>query len=64
MGIRFPVYPYVTKMDLWPALYAVFPWSTSHLRAQVWGFTLPYSRRCHASDPQSLHALCSQELET
>ncbi|NHW64611.1 type VI secretion protein IcmF/TssM N-terminal domain-containing protein, partial [Escherichia coli] len=28
----------------------------------VWGFTLPYSRRCHASDPQSLHALCSQEL--
>ncbi|MDI8800001.1 hypothetical protein MJM59_32595, partial [Salmonella enterica subsp. enterica serovar Montevideo] len=35
---------------------------TSHLRAQIWGFTLPYSRRRKAGDPQALHAACAQEL--
>lgn len=62
LGIRFPVYLVVTKMDLLPGFTEYFHGLTSHLRAQVWGFTLPYSRRRHASDPQSLHALCSQEL--
>lgn len=49
-------------MDLLPGFTEYFHGLTSHLRARVWGFTLPYSRRCHASDPQSLHALCSREL--
>ncbi|MDI5754485.1 hypothetical protein MJL79_30315, partial [Salmonella enterica subsp. enterica serovar Montevideo] len=31
-------------------------------RAQIWGFTLPYSRRRKAGDPQALHAACAQEL--
>lgn len=62
LGIRFPVYLVVTKMDLLPGFTEYFHGLTSHLRAQVWGFTLPYSRRRHASDPQSLHALCGREL--
>ncbi|MGS8690914.1 type VI secretion protein IcmF/TssM N-terminal domain-containing protein, partial [Salmonella enterica subsp. enterica serovar Infantis] len=35
---------------------------TSHLRAHIWGFPVPYSRRRKAGDPQALHAACAQEL--
>lgn len=61
-GIRFPVYLVVTKMDLLPGFSEYFRTLTSHLRAQIWGFTLPYSRRRKAGDPQALHAACAQEL--
>ncbi|EDH8178271.1 type VI secretion system membrane subunit TssM [Salmonella enterica subsp. enterica serovar Typhimurium] len=56
LGIRFPVYLVVTKMDLLPGFSEYFRTLTSHLRAQIWGFTLPYSRRRKAGDPQALHA--------
>ncbi|HEC7708898.1 TPA: type VI secretion system membrane subunit TssM [Salmonella enterica subsp. enterica serovar Kottbus] len=62
LGIRFPVYLVVTKMDLLPGFSEYFRTLTSHLRAQIWGFTLPYSRRRKAGDPQALHAACAQEL--
>ncbi len=48
-GIRFPVYLVVTKMDLLPGFSEYFRTLTSHLRAQIWGFTLPYSRRRKAA---------------
>ncbi|HHZ6227949.1 TPA: type VI secretion system membrane subunit TssM [Escherichia coli] len=38
LGIRFPVYLVVTKMDLLPGFTEYFHGLTSHLRAQVWGF--------------------------
>ncbi len=60
LGIRFPVYLVVTKMDLLPGFSEYFRTLTSHLRAQIWGFTLPYSRRRKAGDPQALHAACAQ----
>ncbi|HAU6553314.1 TPA: type VI secretion system membrane subunit TssM, partial [Salmonella enterica] len=62
LGIRFPVYLVVTKMDLLPGFSEYFRTLTSHLRAQIWGFTLPYSRRRKTGDPQALHAACAQEL--
>ncbi|MBV7407025.1 type VI secretion system membrane subunit TssM [Enterobacter sp. ENT03] len=62
LGIRFPVYLVITKMDLLPGFTEYFRALTSHLRAQVWGFTLPYSRRRKASDSLALHATCEQEL--
>ncbi|EJL8697425.1 type VI secretion system membrane subunit TssM [Salmonella enterica] len=62
LGIRFPVYLVVTKMDLLPGFSDYFRTLTSHLRAQIWGFSLPYSRRRKAGDPQALHAACAQEL--
>lgn len=49
-------------MDLLPGFSDYFRTLTSHLRAQIWGFTLPYSRRRKAGDPQALHAACAQEL--
>ncbi|VEA39182.1 putative inner membrane protein [Salmonella enterica subsp. enterica] len=42
-------------MDLLPGFSEYFRTLTSHLRAQIWGFTLPYSRRRKAGDPQALH---------
>lgn len=62
LGIRFPVYLVVTKMDLLPGFSEYFRTLTSHLRAQIWGFTLPYSRGRKAGDPQALHAACEREL--
>lgn len=49
-------------MDLLPGFSEYFRTLTSHLRAQIWGFTLPYSRRRKAGDPQALHAACAQAL--
>lgn len=62
LGIRFPVYLVVTKMDLLPGFSEYFRTLTSHLRAQIWGFTLPYSRKRKVDDPQALHVACEREL--
>lgn len=62
LGIRFPVYLVVTKMDLLPGFAEYFRALTSHLRAQVWGFSLPYSQKRKNGDPQALHAACEEEL--
>ncbi|ECD3752122.1 TPA: type VI secretion system membrane subunit TssM [Salmonella enterica subsp. enterica serovar Orion] len=63
LGIRFPVYLVVTKMDLLPGFSEYFRTLTSHLRAQIWGFTLPYSRRRKTGDPQALHAARATRLD-
>jgi len=42
LGIRFPVYVIVTKMDVLEGFESYFSYLTSESRAQVWGFTLPY----------------------
>ncbi|WP_211460489.1 type VI secretion system membrane subunit TssM [Collimonas silvisoli] len=42
LGIRFPVYVMVTKMDLLEGFTEYFQSLTTEGRAQVWGFTLPY----------------------
>ncbi|MDM0112099.1 type VI secretion system membrane subunit TssM [Variovorax sp. J22R133] len=42
LGIRFPVYVIVTKMDLLRGFVEYFQSLTSEGRTQAWGFTLPY----------------------
>ena len=42
LGIRFPVYVIVTKMDLLRGFAEYFQSLTSEARMQAWGFTLPY----------------------
>lgn len=43
LGIRFPVYVMVTKMDLLEG-FLEYMRSLNESRSQVWGFTLPYSK--------------------
>lgn len=62
LGIRFPVYLIVTKMDLLPGFSDYFRTLNSHLRAQIWGFSLPFRRGRKANDPQALRATCTEEL--
>lgn len=45
LGIRFPVYVVVTKMDLLRGFPEYFHALTSERRMQAWGFTLPYQAR-------------------
>jgi type VI secretion system protein ImpL len=42
LGIRFPVYVTITKMDLLEGFNEYFQSLTPEGRAQAWGFTLPY----------------------
>lgn len=42
LGIRFPVYVIVTKMDLLPGFQEYFHTLNNDGRNQVWGFTLPW----------------------
>jgi type VI secretion system protein ImpL len=44
LGIRFPVYVIVTKMDVLEGFEPYFSYLTSESRSQVWGVTLPYRR--------------------
>ncbi|AXK61806.1 type VI secretion system membrane subunit TssM [Burkholderia sp. IDO3] len=62
LGIRFPIYLMVTKLDLLPGFCEYFDFLTTQEREQVFGFTLPYRDR----DPQygydTLHLDCAAEL--
>ncbi|MDR2625655.1 MAG: type VI secretion system membrane subunit TssM [Zoogloeaceae bacterium] len=71
LGIRFPVYVIVTKMDMLEGFEQYFSYLTSESRAQVWGFTLPYhppekKSRLGGSaapeHPQELNAQLEQQL--
>jgi type VI secretion system protein ImpL len=42
LGIRFPVYVLITKMDMLEGFESYFGYLNSESRAQPWGFTLPY----------------------
>ncbi|HEY2021850.1 type VI secretion system membrane subunit TssM [Paraburkholderia sp.] len=62
LGIRFPVYVLVTKLDLLPGFAEYFQSLTAESRAQIFGFTLPYR---HDGDDQHRDALrlsCAAEL--
>lgn len=43
LGVRFPVYVFVTKCDLLKGFSDYFSALTSEGRSQVWGFTLPWA---------------------
>lgn len=60
LGIRFPVYVMVTKMDGLTGFSAYFGTLTSEGRAQAWGFTLPYGKETVAKE--GLRARCHHEL--
>lgn len=62
LGIRFPVYLLVTKMDLIAGFEAYFSTLTSEARNQAWGFTLPYGAET-GIDRNDLKARCADELE-
>ncbi|KAB0642380.1 type VI secretion system membrane subunit TssM [Burkholderia latens] len=61
LGIRFPVYVFVTKLDLLPGFTEYFQSLTADGRTQIWGFTLP----CDESGAASVDGLrrhCMREL--
>lgn len=60
LGIRFPVYVMVTKMDRLTGFAEYFGALTAEGRAQTWGFTLPYGKETVAKE--GLRARCRTEL--
>ncbi|KAF4529970.1 hypothetical protein B566_EDAN018276 [Ephemera danica] len=62
LGIRFPVYVVLTKMDLITGFEAYFSNLSSEGRNQVWGFTLPYSAETEGVDRGNLRERCVEEL--
>ncbi|MPV71358.1 type VI secretion system membrane subunit TssM [Burkholderia sp. BE17] len=60
LGIRFPVYLIVTKMDRLTGFPEYFGALTAESRAQAWGFTLPYGKETVAKE--GLRARCRDEL--
>ncbi|KVF22134.1 type VI secretion protein VasK [Burkholderia vietnamiensis] len=60
LGIRFPVYVLVTKMDRLTGFAEYFSGLTVESRAQAWGFTLPYGNETVAKE--GLRARCRDEL--
>ncbi|AOK47366.1 type VI secretion protein VasK [Burkholderia sp. MSMB617WGS] len=61
LGIRFPVYLLVTKMDRLPGFSEYFSSLTTEGRAQAWGFTLAYDKETVAQD--GIRARCAEELD-
>lgn len=61
LGIRFPVYVLVTKMDALTGFAEHFGALTAEGRAQTWGFTLPYGKETVAKE--GLRARCHTELD-
>ncbi|MBU9162135.1 type VI secretion system membrane subunit TssM [Burkholderia multivorans] len=60
LGVRFPVYLTITKMDRLAGFAEYFGTLTSEGRAQVWGFTLPYGKETVAKE--GLRTRCHHEL--
>ncbi|MBN3775982.1 type VI secretion system membrane subunit TssM [Burkholderia sp. Ac-20345] len=60
LGIRFPVYVMVTKMDRLTGFAEYFGALTAEGRAQAWGFTLPYGKEAVAKE--GLRERCHAEL--
>ncbi|WP_070106367.1 type VI secretion system membrane subunit TssM [Burkholderia plantarii] len=60
LGIRFPVYVMVTKMDRLTGFTEYFGALTAEGRAQAWGFTLPYGKETVAKE--GLRERCRAEL--
>jgi type VI secretion system protein ImpL len=60
LGIRFPVYLVVTKMDRLCGFNEYFASLTAEGRAQPWGFTLPYGKESLAA--RGVRTRCDEEL--
>lgn len=60
LGIRFPVYLIVTKMDQLSGFAEYFASLTAEGRAQKWGFTLPYGKETIAKEGVGVR--CEHEL--
>ena len=61
LGVRFPVYVFVTKLDMLAGFTEYFQSLTAEGRTQIWGFTLP----CNESGTSSVAELrrhCAREL--
>ncbi|WP_233837993.1 type VI secretion system membrane subunit TssM [Paraburkholderia sp. ZP32-5] len=62
LGIRFPVYVLVTKLDLLPGFSEYFQSLTAESRAQILGFTLPYRQDGDEQHRDALRVNCAAEL--
>ncbi|MCC8402581.1 type VI secretion system membrane subunit TssM [Paraburkholderia sp. MMS20-SJTN17] len=62
LGIRFPVYVLVTKLDLLPGFAEYFQWLTAESRAQIFGFTLPYQEEAEEHGRDTLRVSCAAEM--
>ena len=60
LGIRFPVYLLITKMDQLSGFSEYFGSLSAEARAQTWGFTLPYGQETIANE--GVQARCNEEL--
>lgn len=60
LGIRFPVYLVITKMDRLSGFNEYFASLPAEGRAQSWGFTLPYGKETIAA--QGVRTRCEEEL--
>jgi type VI secretion system protein ImpL len=60
LGIRFPVYVVVTKMDRLTGFTDYFSGMTAASHAQTWGFALPYGKQAVAKE--GLRVRCQDEL--
>lgn len=61
LGVRFPVYVLVTKLDLLPGFAEYFQSLTAEGRAQVLGFTFGYQKDGEPERPQDLRQRCLAE---
>ncbi|WP_020201801.1 type VI secretion system membrane subunit TssM [Cupriavidus sp. WS] len=62
LGIRFPVYVLVTKLDLLPGFPEYFQSLSAEGRAQAWGFTLPHGGDGASAEVADLRRHCADEL--
>ncbi|WP_431068223.1 type VI secretion system membrane subunit TssM [Ralstonia holmesii] len=63
LGIQFPIYVVVTKLDLLPGFAQYFQYLGSEGRAQSWGFGLPADRKLKRGESASAIAdLCRTEM--
>jgi len=63
LGIRFPVYVLVTKLDLLPGFDEYFQAMTAEGRSQVWGFTLDYALKESSAQPFDLRTRFDSEFQ-
>ncbi|MFM0068883.1 type VI secretion system membrane subunit TssM [Paraburkholderia aspalathi] len=62
LGIRFPVYVLVTKLDLLPGFSEYFQALTAEARTQIWGFTLPFVDNDAHERESDLRERCRREI--
>ncbi|UDM49813.1 type VI secretion system membrane subunit TssM [Cupriavidus sp. MP-37] len=64
LGIQFPIYVLVTKLDQLAGFADYFQYLTSEGRAQPWGFTLPVVAKRRGQPAVDVSALCREEMRS